>query len=114
MALSGKKIIHAPTPIADEKPEGAIFVVPLRLDDCLIPRRVKNRQYADYFETSDKDRNYLRVLESLNFRELQVDDRQAELPSTSAPSIFTGAEHFPVKFKKKEDKALFEGHWELP
>jgi hypothetical protein len=31
-----KKILD----VADEKPEGTIFVVPLRLDDCQVPRRL--------------------------------------------------------------------------
>ncbi len=28
--------------VADEKPEGTIFVIPLRLDECLVPQRLKS------------------------------------------------------------------------
>ncbi len=35
-----------------EKPEGVIYVVPLRLDDCQVPHSLKNLQWVDYFETA--------------------------------------------------------------
>ncbi len=35
--------------IALEKPEGLIFVLPLRFDDCETPRRLRSWQYLDYF-----------------------------------------------------------------
>jgi len=35
--------------VADEKPEGTIFIIPLRLDDCQPPRRLAKWQYVDYF-----------------------------------------------------------------
>jgi hypothetical protein len=51
--------------IADEKPEGTIFVVPLRFDDCLVPRRIRAWQYLDYFLLEQKSSAYQRLLESL-------------------------------------------------
>jgi len=33
-----------------EKPEGVIFVVPLRLDDCSVPISLKNWHWVNYFE----------------------------------------------------------------
>ena len=38
--------------VADEKPEGTIFIIPVRLDDCPVPRRLKKWQYVDYFPDS--------------------------------------------------------------
>jgi hypothetical protein len=35
--------------IALEKPEGAIFVIPVRLDDCELPRQLNDRQSLKYF-----------------------------------------------------------------
>ena len=32
---------------ADEMPEGRVYVIPLRLDDCLIPTRLSQWQYLD-------------------------------------------------------------------
>ena len=54
--------------IADEKPEGTIFVVPLRLDDCQVPRRIRAWQYVDYFPKSQRKWAYQRLLESLKKR----------------------------------------------
>lgn len=54
--------------IADEKPEGTIFVVPLRLDDCQVPRRIRAWQYVDYFPKANQKRAYARLLESLKLR----------------------------------------------
>lgn len=54
--------------IADEKPEGTIFVVPLRLDDCAVPRRIRAWQYVDYFPKSNQAWAYQRLIESLKLR----------------------------------------------
>lgn len=54
--------------IALEKPEGTIFVIPLRLEDCPTPRRLRAWQYVDYFPDSLKKRSYDRIIQSLNAR----------------------------------------------
>jgi len=54
--------------IADEKPEGTIFVVPLRLDDCTVPRRIRAWQYVDYFPKNNQTWAYQRLIESLKLR----------------------------------------------
>ncbi len=54
--------------IALEKPEGALFVIPLRLDDVQPPRRLRIWQYIDYFPASQKDKAYSRLLNSLEFK----------------------------------------------
>jgi len=54
--------------IAETKPEGAIFVVPLRLDDCPAPRRLRIWQYVDYFPRSRRAWAFQRLLESLTLR----------------------------------------------
>ena len=54
--------------IADYKPEGAIFVVPVRLNDCPMPRRLAMWQYTDLFPDNRKDWAYKRLLGSLQMR----------------------------------------------
>jgi formylglycine-generating enzyme required for sulfatase activity len=54
--------------IADEKPEGTIFVIPLRLDDCVVPRRIRAWQYVDYFPKNNQRWAYQRLVESLKLR----------------------------------------------
>jgi hypothetical protein len=54
--------------IALEKPEGTIFIIPLRLDDVLLPRRLRTWQYINFFPSSQKDKAYLRIHDSLMLR----------------------------------------------
>ncbi len=49
-----------------------IFVVPLRLDDCTMPRRLRTWQYVDYFPASQQERAYQRLLQSLDVRRAQL------------------------------------------
>jgi hypothetical protein len=54
--------------IALEKLEGAIFVLPLRLDDCPLPRQLRDRQALDYFPESNREKAYERLKASLKIR----------------------------------------------
>jgi len=58
--------------IALEKPEGTIFVVPLRLDDCELPRRLRSWHYVDYFPVDQQESAYGRLLQSLKTRSDQA------------------------------------------
>ena len=51
--------------IALEKPEGEIFIIPLRLNDCALPRRLQSWHYVDFFPKAKYQDSYLRLLESL-------------------------------------------------
>jgi len=52
---------------ADYKPEGTLYLIPIRLEACDPPRRLRPWQYADYFE-KDRDRALQRLLVSLRMR----------------------------------------------
>jgi len=54
--------------IALEKPEGAIFVLPVRLDDCALPRQLKDRQFLDYYPKSQQAAAYDKLKASLKIR----------------------------------------------
>jgi len=54
--------------IALEKLEGAIFVLPVRLDDCGIPRQLREIQFLDYFPKSKQAAAYDRLKASLKIR----------------------------------------------
>ena len=60
--------LHFVLRIADFKPEGTVFVIPVRLDDCPMPRRLSIWQYVDYFPKTRKDWAYKRLLGSLRAR----------------------------------------------
>ncbi len=52
---------------ADYKPEGTLYLMPVRLEECEPPRRLRPWQYADYFE-GQQDRGLQRLLVSLKRR----------------------------------------------
>ena len=54
--------------IALEKPEGTIFVLPVRLEECERPRRLRPIQGVDYFPPENRERAYIRLRRSLQIR----------------------------------------------
>lgn len=54
--------------IALEKLEGAIFVIPLRLDDCALPRQLRERQFLDYFPAAQQAVAFDKLKRSLKIR----------------------------------------------
>lgn len=54
---------------AEEKPDGTIFIIPIRLDICDVPWRLLQYQYVDYFgENGQKERVYTNLLAALRLR----------------------------------------------
>jgi hypothetical protein len=54
---------------AEEKPDGTIFIIPVRLDICNVPIRLAQYQYVDYFgDDIKKERVYKNLLTALRVR----------------------------------------------
>jgi hypothetical protein len=54
---------------AAEKPEGTIFIIPIRLDECGVPMMLQKYQYVDYFGSNEqKERTYTNLISSLKLR----------------------------------------------
>jgi hypothetical protein len=54
---------------AAEKPDGTIFIIPIRLDDCAVPERLLPYQYVDYFgDNEHKDHVYSSLIAALKIR----------------------------------------------
>ena len=53
-------------------PEGAIFLIPLKLEACEAPRRIRTWQWVDYFPASARPSAYTRLLASLKLRAEKV------------------------------------------
>src|SRR5512133_1684896 len=70
------------TEVALEKPEETIFVIPLRLDDCELPRPLRARQAVDYFPPENRPQTLQRLLRSLEIRFGQL-----EFPQDHAQTI---------------------------
>ncbi len=69
-------------------PEESIFIVPIRLDECPIPRSLRAIQFTDFFPSSRKNWAYQRMQQSLRIRLdqiLNVEDDQ--LSSKDPPSM---------------------------
>lgn len=50
--------------IAEEKPEGTIFLIPARLEDCSVPERLNRWQWVDLYE----ENGFIKLLRSLKLR----------------------------------------------
>ncbi len=51
--------------MADRKPEGTAFIIPIRLDECVIPRKMQSLHYVDYFPVEKQEVSLQKLLESL-------------------------------------------------
>lgn len=71
--------------VADEKPEGAVFVIPIRLDDCSLPQRLRTWKPVDAFPADRRDWAYERVLASLRLRAEAVGHASSVSPSPEPP-----------------------------
>jgi hypothetical protein len=50
-----------------ELPEGDIFIIPVRLEDCVIPKRLSNYQWVDLYGDNEQQ-GYVRLLRALRTR----------------------------------------------
>jgi tRNA A-37 threonylcarbamoyl transferase component Bud32 len=57
--------------VAEEKPDGTIFIIPVRLEDCTVPIRLRAWQWVDIFD----DRGVVRLLEALQARAAHITRR---------------------------------------
>lgn len=76
--------------VADEKPDGTIFIIPIKLDECELPQRLQHWQYTKWW----KPEAYKWVLRSLRARAVECgleyvpgDDN----PNRSIPPIETAS-----------------------
>ena len=49
---------------AEEKPDGAIFLIPARLEDCVVPERLNRWQWVDLYD----DNGFIKLLRSIKLR----------------------------------------------
>lgn len=40
--------------ILDKYPEGKVYIIPARLNDCLVPRSLSKRQYLDWYDVKSR------------------------------------------------------------
>jgi formylglycine-generating enzyme required for sulfatase activity len=59
-----QKEIRLALDVADEQPEGAIFLIPLRIENCTVPIRLNKWQWVDLFAMN----GYQKLLQALDYR----------------------------------------------
>jgi hypothetical protein len=64
---------------AEEKPDGAIYIIPLRLDECNPPFKFQQWQWADYFKPGAQDK----LLQALYLRAKSLGILPAPEPTTT-------------------------------
>ena len=78
--------------IALNKLDGAIFVIPVRLDECELPRSIRDRQGLDFFPEDRRD-SAMRKL----FASLRTDGAPATIEGAPAPAPSMIAEREPER-----------------
>ncbi|MGC1375431.1 MAG: SUMF1/EgtB/PvdO family nonheme iron enzyme [Anaerolineales bacterium] len=66
-----------------EKPEGAIYILPVRLEECQPPRKLRTYQFADYFPPERRDWAYGRLRKSLELRATALGIAPAPQPAAA-------------------------------
>lgn len=71
--------------VAEEQPEGAIFIIPARLEDCEVPEKLRRWLWIDLYETN----GYERLVRSLKRRasDLGIDGIQSKNASLKVDRI---------------------------
>jgi hypothetical protein len=67
--------------VADEQPEGTIYIIPLRLEECELPERLKKWHCVDLFQP----RGYEKLLNALRSRSTNVGIQFPAAPSHGEP-----------------------------
>jgi formylglycine-generating enzyme required for sulfatase activity len=70
--------------IAEYKPEGTLYIIPVRLEECNPPRRLRIWQYSDYFPKEERDSSFERLLVSLRMRANRLGILEASLEEKQA------------------------------
>jgi hypothetical protein len=81
-----------------EMPDGRIFLIPARLEECELPYRIRNYQWVDLF-TAD---GMVKLMKSLNLRAGQVRAQPLSLDG-SAPIVKKSAPKKQVEPKQKSN-----------
>jgi hypothetical protein len=70
-----QKEIKQALDVADEQPEGTIFIIPLKLEECEAPERLRRWQWVSLYETGGYNKLKRALLKSSGQKELESDNR---------------------------------------
>jgi hypothetical protein len=69
--------------VADTQPDGSVFLIPLRLEECEVPERLRRWHWVDLFE----ERGYERLVKALSVRLGQISLVDAIIPFTKGEGL---------------------------
>jgi hypothetical protein len=70
-----QKEIKQALDVADEQPEGTIFIIPLKLEECEAPERLRRWQWVNLFEAGGYDRLKRALLYTSKQKQMESDKR---------------------------------------
>jgi formylglycine-generating enzyme required for sulfatase activity len=96
-----QKEIKSALDVSDEQPDGVIFLIPLKLEECEVPERLSRWQWVNQFESN----GYERLVRSLRTRARELGARAEPLPFPPPP----------LSAKRKADEMLVRhvDEWKL-
>lgn len=96
-----QKEIRKVLDVALEKPDETIFIVPVRLGECELPRRLRVWHYMDYFPAERRNWAFERLLQSLRLRfggsKSEADHGNAIQTASLVPPIESDEQDIPKK-----------------
>jgi hypothetical protein len=84
-----QKEIKLALDVAREKPEGTIYLIPARIDECVVPDSLKNYQWVDLFD----DKGYEKIKRALRTR---IDLPQIENSASSEEATIANSQSAQV------------------
>lgn len=95
----------------EEKPEGTIFIIPVRLDGCELPSYIQELQWVDYPEQYDRLTMALHLRQSKNYSNLaQLEETSTEYQSNK-PISNTKSKLGQLRGSKKISPDFFNSTW---
>jgi len=88
-----QKEIRAALDVANEKPDGTIFLVPLRLENCEVPESLSKWQWVDLFDGT----GYEKLTASLNIRQAEHNAKLAVEKNETAVKIYSPTDIWKTK-----------------
>jgi hypothetical protein len=92
--------------IADEQPEGAIFIIPAKLEECEIPDRLHRWHWVNLFD----EQGYQRLLQALKHRANELDIIINTPDTTARPVAMVRDSRVALLFYKQHGQWFVRAH----
>lgn len=89
---------------ADEKPEGTIFIIPLKLEECNVPDRLSRWHWVNLYE----DNGFEKLMRSLQKRNNQLEKKDIAYDEGKHPKAMDKRNEVLNRVEEKEEKVQRE------